>query len=313
MATPIDTDMNKKSVQYNNKCNRGDELPLIVIVGPTASGKSATAMKIAEEYNGEIICADSRTIYKYMNVGTAKPSDEDRARVPHWGLDLVEPGDPFTAADFKYYAQQKVKEIRQRGHLPMIVGGTGLYVDGVIFDYEFAQPNPELREKLEALTLKELQEYCADNNISLPENQQNRRYVIRAIERKNLRVKRLFEPIANTLVVGITTERDALRRRIEGRAEQLFETGMVEEARMLGEKYGWNSEAMTGNIYRLVHQYLNGEFDEEELTQRFITSDWQLAKRQMTWLKRNQFIHWKTLDDAHMFIKERISSLPVAE
>lgn len=305
MATPVNNDPNIKSVQPINN-NNGEKLPLIVIVGPTSSGKSATAMRIAEEFNGEIICADSRTIYKYMDIGTAKPSEDDRQRVPHWGLDLVEPGERFTAADFKYYAQQKVAEIRQRGHIPMIVGGTGLYVDGVVFDYEFTQPDPEMRNKLEALSLKELISYCEDNNVTLPENVQNKRHLISAIERKNISVKRLSAPIRDSIIVGITTERDVLRDRISTRAEQLFETGMVEEAKMLGEKYGWESEAMTGNIYRLVKQFLDGEFDEAELKQLFINSDWQLAKRQLTWLKRNPFIQWRSLDDAYLYIKEQL-------
>lgn len=305
--------MNKKSVQLDTLYNRGGELPLVVIVGPTASGKSATAMRIAEEFNGEIICADSRTIYKGMDIGTAKPSKEDQARVPHWGLDLVEPGESFTAADFKYYAQQKVMEIRQRGHLPMIVGGTGLYVDGLIFDYEFIPIDHKMREKLELLSLDELLAYCADNNVTLPENQRNRRHLIGAIARKNISVKRLNEPIPNSLVVGITTNRDELRARIDARAEQLFETGMVEEAIMLGKKYGWDSEAMTGNIYRLVKQYLDEDFDKEELKQRFVISDWQLAKRQLTWLKRNRFIHWKSLDDAYSYIKEQLATPAKAE
>lgn len=307
MAAPVEDTMNKKSVQSMNANNRGDELPLVVIVGPTASGKSATALRIAQEFNGEIICADSRTIYKEMNIGTAKPSAEDQSLVPHWGLDLVEPGASFTAADFKYYAQQKIAEVRSRGRIPMLVGGTGLYVDGVIFDYEFAPKQPELREKLEALTLEELKEYCVNNNISLPENQQNRRYVIREIERQNVTGKRLSKPIDNTLVVGIATERDVLRTRIQTRSEQLFENGMVEEAKKLGEKYGWDSEAMTGNIYKLVKQFLDGEFDEAELKQRFFYADWQLAKRQLTYLKRNPFIHWASLDDAYEYIKSELS------
>jgi tRNA dimethylallyltransferase len=141
----------------------------------------------------------------------------------------------------------------------------------------------------------------------LPENQQNRRYVIREIERQNVSGKRLNEPIANTLVVGIATERDVLRTRIQSRSEQLFENGMVEEAKILGEKYGWDSEAMTGNIYKLVKQFLNNEFDEAELRQRFFYADWQLAKRQLTWLKRNQFIHWAELDEAYEYIKKQLS------
>ena len=306
MATPVKITMNKKVIQSLSPY----ELPLIVIVGPTASGKSATAMRLAKEFGGEIICADSRTIYRGMDIGTAKPSDQDRAEVPHWGLDLVEPGQQFTAADFKYYAQQKVKEIRSRARLPMLVGGTGLYVDGLIFDYEFSEPQPELREKLEKLSLDQLINYCVNNNITLPENLQNRRYVIRAIERNNVSGKRLSAPIPNTIVVGINTERDVLKQRISDRAEQLFDQGMVEEAKKLGKKYGWDSEAMTGNIYRLTKQFLDGEFDESELKQRFITSDWQLAKRQLTWLKRNPFIVWKDIDDAYEYIKERLS-LPI--
>ena len=302
MATPVNNTMNKKFIQTN--------LPLVVVVGPTASGKSATAMRIAEEYNGEIICADSRTIYKGMDIGTAKPSEADRAAIPHWGLDLVEPGESFTAADFKYFAQQKIDDIRSRGHIPLLVGGTGLYIDGVIFDYEFVDPDTKLREKLELLSLEELHEYCVINNIMLPENYQNRRYVIREVERKNVSGKRLAEPIANTIIVGIATERDELRSRIAARSEQLFESGMVEEAIMLGEKYGWNSEAMTGNIYRLVRQYLDGEFDKNELKARNIISDWQLAKRQITWLKRNPFIMWKPLDEAYSYIKKQLGAPP---
>ncbi len=296
--------MNKKVIQSTSNTNA----PLVVVVGPTASGKSATAMRIAEEFNGEIICADSRTIYTGMDIGTAKPSIEDQSRVRHWGIDLVEPGNTFTAADFKYYAQQAIADIRSRGKTPMIVGGTGLYVDGVIFDYEFVDSQPEVRKSLESLSLDELITYCIDNNISLPENQQNRRYVVRAIERKNISGKRLNTLIPNTLVVGIATDRDELKRRITIRSEQLFENGMVEEAKKLGKKYGWESEAMTGNIYKLVRRFMDGEFTGAELKQRFITSDWQLAKRQLTWLKRNQFIHWASLDEAYAYIKKQLKS-----
>ena len=108
-------------------------LPLVVIVGPTASGKTALAIELAEQHNGEIICADSRTVYKYMDVGTAKPNQVEQARVPHWGIDLIEPGDYFSAADFKNYAVQKIEEIRGRGHIPFLTGGTGLYIDAVLF------------------------------------------------------------------------------------------------------------------------------------------------------------------------------------
>ena len=303
MATPIE----KRDDPLRQARGKTDA-PLVVIVGPTASGKSALAMELATVFNGEIICADSRTVYKNMDIGTAKPSAEDQAAVPHWGLDLVEPGETFSAADFKKYALLKTQQVRQRGHVPFMVGGTGLYVDGVIFDYEFGQPRPELRKQLESLSLEELKIYCANNNVSLPENENNRRYVIRAIEQESINSKRLRSPIDNIVLVGITTERTELRRRITARAEQLFENGMLEEAIKLGEMYGWDSEAMTGNIYKLVKRYLDGELTFDELKQKNVTADWRLAKRQLTYMKRNQYIKWLTLDDAREYIRTALKS-----
>jgi len=303
MATPIE-----KGVYSSQQATRLIDAPLVVIVGPTASGKSNVAIELAKALNGEIICADSRTVYKHMDIGTAKPSLEDQATVPHWGLDLIEPGEVFTAADFKKYALLKTQQVRERGHVPFIVGGTGLYVDGVIFDYEFGQPRPELRKQLEALSLEDLKLYCANNNVTLPENENNRRYVIRAIEQESINNKRLRSPIDNVILVGITTERTELRRRIAARAEQLFENGMLEEAIKLGETYGWDSEAMTGNIYKLVKQYLDGKLTLDELKQKNITADWRLAKRQITYLKRNPYIKWLTIDEAREYINAALKS-----
>ena len=272
-------------------------LPLIVIVGPTASGKSGVALELAERYNGEIICADSRTIYKGMDIGTAKPSKADQAKVPHWGLDLIAPNESFSAADFKAYAVQKIAEIRARGHVPFLVGGTGLYIDSIIFDYQFGPvADPEKRVELELMTLQELHYYCIQNNIMLPENEKNKRYVIRSIEQKGISSKRLDAPIDNCIIVGITTKNEKLFMRIKKRSEQLFDDGVVQEAKILGDTYGWETAAMTGNIYRLSRYYLDKEISISELKQRFEISDRQLAKRQLTWLKRNQFINWQPLD-----------------
>ena len=111
--------------------------PVIVIVGPTASGKTGAAIELAKKIGGEVISADSRAIYKYMDIGTAKPSKEEMDGVPHFGIDLVEPGERFTVADFKAYAEQKIEEIRKRGHVPIVAGGTGLYVDALVYNYHF--------------------------------------------------------------------------------------------------------------------------------------------------------------------------------
>lgn len=281
------------------------KLPLIVIVGPTASGKTSLAIRLAQKYGGEIICADSRTVYRDMDIGTAKPTPEERALVSHWGLDLVSPGERFTAADFKRYALEKIDEIRARGHVPFIVGGTGLYVDSVVFDYEFGGSVDESqRQELEVLSIEELHKYCFKHNISLPENNKNKRHLIRAIEQRGINSKRKSKPISTSIIVGISTDRDLLRARIERRAEQIFENGVVDEAIILSKKYGWESEAMTGNIYPLVRQYLDAQLSMTELQQKFATLDWRLAKRQLTWLKRNSFIQWKTLVDAEHYLSE---------
>ncbi len=281
--------------------------PLLVIVGPTASGKTGVSISLAKQHNGEIISADSRAIYRGMDVGTAKPTTEEREGVVHWGIDLVEPGEVFSAADFKRYALEKIDDIRSRGRLPILVGGTGLYVDAVIFDYQFgSQADLVKRRQLMDMKLEELHKYCEENNIKLPENTQNKRYVVRAIEQKGINTIRRAKPIDNCIVVGISTPREILRTRIERRSEQLFTNGVVEEAKMLGKKYGWNSEAMTGNIYPLVRQYIHKEITSEELKQKFIVSDWRLAKRQLTWLRRNDYIIWKSLGEVEEYVSQKL-------
>ncbi len=283
-------------------------LPLVVIVGPTASGKTGLAIELASQFGGEIICADSRTIYRNMDVGTAKPSKAEQARVPHWGLDLVDPGDYFSAADFKAYAIQKIGEIRARGHVPFLTGGTGLYIDAVVFNYQFGERvDNNLRQKLQQQTLEQLYTYCAESDITLPENYKNKRYVIRAIESHGNRSQKRDTPLEQAIIVGIATDKTVLRTRIELRAEQLFEDSVVNEAKMLGEKYGWESEAMKSNIYPLIHLYLEESMSLGDVKSKFITLDWRLAKRQMTWLRRNTFIHWLSLDGAKKYLADQLA------
>jgi len=284
------------------------QLPLIVIVGPTASGKTSLALELARACGGEIICADSRTIFKGMDIATAKPTHAEQASVPHWGLDLVEPGEYYSAADFQSYAQQKIRDIRARGHIPFLVGGTGLYVDAVVFNYEFGPPaNQHLRTELQQLSLEQLHEYCDKYNVRLPENKHNKRYVIRAIETRNSVPRRDSNPVKNTIIVGIATDTPVLRLRIESRAEQLFQDGVVQEATVLGKKYGWDNQAMTSNIYPLLRDYLAGSMTLEMVQSTFVTQDWRLAKRQLTWLRRNRFIHWLSLEDARIYLATQLA------
>lgn len=284
------------------------EAPLIVIVGPTASGKTSLAIKIAKMHRGEVICADSRTIYAGMDIGTAKPTLQEREGVSHWGLDLVEPDERFTAADFQRYARDKIREIRARGNVPIIVGGTGLYVDSVLFSYEFGDKVDEKkRRQLEALSIEDLKTYCINNNIKLPENHQNKRYVIRAIEQEGVNDRRKKDLLPNTVVVGISTDRALLRTRIAYRIEQMLHNGVVEEAKILGKKYGWDTPAMTGNIYSLVKQYTSGQLSLQELQYKAEVRDWHLAKRQLTWSRRNPAIQWHSQDAAYRYLRDTLA------
>ena len=284
------------------------EPPLVVIVGPTASGKTGLAVRLAREFGGEIISADSRAIYRGLDIGTAKPTLAERESVAHWGLDLVQPGERFTAADFKEYAEQKIIEIRARGNIPFLVGGTGLYVDAVLYDFQFpAHGNDiERRQKLETMSLEELHEYCQKNNITLPENSKNKRYVINAILRNGYALKRQQHPVANATIVGITTEKEILRKRVAQRTEQIFIPAMLNEARRAGEQYSWDNEAMTGNIYPLLRQYFAHELTIEQAKEKFQTLDWRLAKRQLTWFKRNEHITWLELEEAYTYLARQL-------
>lgn len=285
-------------------------LPLIVIVGPTASGKTGLAIKLANNLGGEVISADSRAIYKGMDIGSAKPTLEEMSGVQHWGFDLVEPGERFTVADFQEYAHTKIAEIRSRGKLPILAGGTGLYVDAVLFDYRFPpQASGEERSKWENMSLEQLHQYCAENNIDLPQNHMNKRYVVNSILHKGYALKRRVVIIDNTIVVGITTERDVLRSRIRARGEAMIESGVIDEARNLSKQYGWDNEAMKGNIYPLAKQYIQGGIGKGELIEQYATKDWRLAKRQLTWFKRNEYIKWLSVDDAYTYIAHELPRL----
>lgn len=287
---------------------RQPNYPLIVIVGPTASGKTGLAIQIAKRYGGEVISADSRAVYRGLTIGTAKPMLEEQGGIPHWGIDLVDPNERFTVADFQRYANAKIAEIRAREHIPVLVGGTGLYIDAVLYQYEFPESknNIERRTEMETYSLDKLYSYCSKHNITLPENKKNKRYVINAILRNGQILKRKLELEKNTVVVGITTEKEILRNRIKHRVSAMINAGVVDEALNASSKYGWDSEAMTGNVYPLIRDYLEGKISHDELGLRFTTKDWQLAKRQLTWLHRSEHIYWANLDDAYTYIAHQL-------
>lgn len=275
---------------------RSHLVPLIVIAGQTGAGKTALALEMARRYGGEIIAADSRTVYAGMDIGTAKPTKEEQKTVRHHSLDVVRPGEPFSAHDFKKLAEAAIKDIAARGKIPFLVGGTGLYIDAVLYDFSFRPPpDPALRRQLEQATAQHLQEMIAAAGLPLPENANNPRHLQRILENGAApQQARRMRP--RTLVLGLQAPRDVLRLRIEARVAAMMTAGLVDEVRHLRAMYG-SVEAFRTPGYQAVIAYLDGKMSLSEAQQMFVRSDLQLAKRQLTWFKRNMTIRWLTADD----------------
>ena len=250
-----------------------------VIVGPTGSGKTGVAVDIAKEVDGEVISADSRTIYEGMDIGTAKPSMRERAGVAHWGFDLVKPGERFTVVDWKEYAETMIEQIFMRGKQPIVAGGTGLYVDALVYDYKFRVAGKDYN-KDRGVCIKNLNGYIGslsqDDIKKYPDRQ---------------------EMCAEYKVFGIKWESSELRERLYRRAEQMFCDELYEETERLVKEFGWDNQAMKSDVYQFAWQYMQGEISREEAVRLNATDDWHLAKRQMTWFRRNENILWLPLEN----------------
>ncbi len=259
--------------ETNQRANNHHQNTTVVILGPTGSGKTGVSIEIAKTLGGEIISADSRAIFKGMNIGTAKPTREEMREIPHYGLDLVEPGERFTVADWKAYAEAKIAEIKARSKLPIIVGGTGLYIDALIYDYHFKGPTGHKIGDIE-------QKSCSDRT----------------------GVKGDF------LLVGVKTETEVLRARLKSRIDQMFTDALFDETKALIKQYNWQTQAMKSNIYIYAYKYLIGELTLDEAKEQCFYEDWHLAKRQITWFKRNPEIIWLELEKIYSFVIKYIQN-----
>lgn len=267
--------------------------PLLVIVGETASGKSALALDFAQRFNGEIVCADSWTVYKGFDVGTAKPTAVERAKTPHHLLDIADPRDGYSAALFKQAAAAAIDDIASRGKLPIMVGGSGLYVDSILYDYSFLdKAEPSRRAELDSLNINQLLKLAEDESIDLSGiDTRNKRRLVRAIENGGLRPTR-SDLRKGTLVLGLRLLADGLRRQVEARVDHMISVGLEGEVRQLAEAYGWDVEAMKGIGYHEWRAYFDGIQTAAETRQRIITDTMHLAKKQRTWFRRNKCVHW---------------------
>lgn len=275
---------------------------VIAIVGATASGKTAYSIELAKKLNGEIISSDSRLVYKGFNIGTAKPSIEEQDGIPHHMIDIVEPEFEYSAGLYKTEANNKIKEILSRGKTPIIVGGTGLYIDILLKNFELPQieANHELRNELKKLTTEDL--YKILNNLDAEAykqiNQNDRKKIIRAIEilkttNKPLQQCRgIGESNYNVEWIGKNFNRETLYSRINQRVDLMIKAGLIEETKELLTKHGRIPNLVNTIGYQEILMYLDGKLTLDESLELLKKNTRNYAKRQLTWFRRNEEIKW---------------------
>ncbi len=277
------------------------KLKIIVILGPTASGKSDLAVRLAKKLNGEVVSADSRQVYKGLNLGSGKITKREMKGVPHHLLDIANPKNRFTVNDFQKLAYKTIDEIISRNKLPIVCGGTGFYiqsiVDGIILPD--VDPQMKLREKLNKLTTEELFHKLKklDPKRAKEIHQNNRPRIIRAIEIACVLGKTKpakVQPLYNAVQIGIVpASLDILQKKIKKRLLQRLNLRMIEEVKNLHKKgLTWKRMEELGLEYRYISLYLQGKMTKQEMIDQLNLKIFQYAKRQMTWFKRDKRIWW---------------------
>ncbi len=278
--------------------------PLLVIVGPTAVGKTALSLALAAQFNGEIISADSRLLYQGMDIGTAKPTPEQRSTVPHHLIDICRPDQTLTLAQYQRLAYQTINNIHQRNRLPLLVGGTGQYVKAIVEGWGIPEvaPQKELRKALETLPGLELARWLAvlDPQAAERIDGRNTRRVIRALEVTLVKGKPITElqrkkrPSYQIKKIGLNCDRDTLYQRIDQRVDQMMADGLLDELKgLLNAGYKPTLPAMTGLGYRQLLEHLAGTTTLEEAVERIKFETHRFARQQHTWFRAdNPAIRW---------------------
>jgi len=283
---------------------KNDKPKIVVICGPTASGKTALGIKVAQQANGEIISSDSMQIYKDMDIGTAKPTPEERAQAVHHLVDFVSPDQRYSVADFKKDATEKIEDILSRGKLPIIVGGTGLYVNSLIHNIEYKEEitDIEYRNELEKVDLETLYKQAQeiDPEATAKVSQNDRKRITRILEiyhttgktKTQMEAESRKEVKYDYKIFVLTPERDKLYERINLRVDLMMQAGLVDEVKQLLQKYNEFPTAMQGLGYKEVKEYLDGEITEEEMIEKIKQESRHYAKRQLTWFRQYKDATW---------------------
>ena len=282
---------------------------VIAICGPTASGKTALSIELAKKINGEIVSCDSMQIYKYMNIGTAKPDTQEMKSIKHYLLDIVEPNERYSVADYKRDAKKAIKEIIEKGKVPIIVGGTGLYLDSLIYEIEYQniEFDEEYRKKLEKqveeIGLETLYEEAKKIDPEAIEkiSSNDKKRILRILEiyhatgknkTEQEKESRKKEVEYDYRVFAINWDREILYDRINKRVDIMIEQGLIEEVKEILKKYDEFPTAMQGLGYKEVVQYLKGEYTKEEMIEKLKMETRRYAKRQLTWFRKNKQTIW---------------------
>ncbi len=282
---------------------------VIVICGPTASGKTTTGIVLAKKINGEIISADSMQIYKEMNIGTAKPSEEEKQGIKHYLLDFIQPNERYSVAQFKLDAKKAIKEIISKGKVPIIVGGTGLYIDSLIYEINYNNINidEEYRNKLEEIVKEQGLDILYKKAIEIDPvamekvSKNDKKRIMRVLEIFHSTGKTKTEQEAESRknpiefdykVFAINWDRQVLYDRINKRVDIMIEQGLIQEVQDIFNKYDFFPTAMQGLGYKEVVDYLNGLYTKEEMIEKLKMETRRYAKRQLTWFRKNKETIW---------------------
>lgn len=296
---------------------------VIVICGPTASGKTSLSIELAKKINGEIVSSDSMQIYKYMDIGTAKPTVEEMQGIKHYLIGFVEPNKRYSVAEYKIDAEKAIEEILEKGKIPIIVGGTGLYVDSLIYgiEYQDIELDEEYRKKLEKIAdeegLQNLYEKAKQIDSKAMEkiSPNDKKRIIRVLEiykaTGKTKTEQEIESRKNEVkydyhVFAINMDREKLYERINKRVDIMIEQGLIEEVQKLLQKYEEFPTAMQGLGYKEVVEYIEGKTTKEEMIEKIKMETRRYAKRQLTWFRRNKEIIWL---DAIVDMQENINTI----
>ncbi|WP_298828354.1 tRNA (adenosine(37)-N6)-dimethylallyltransferase MiaA [uncultured Planococcus sp.] len=298
-------------------------IDVVAIVGPTASGKTALSLELAKQMDGEIINGDSMQIYRDMTIGTAKILPEEMAGIPHHLLDIKEPDESFSVAEYQKLVREKIAEIRSRGKLPIIVGGTGMYVQAVLFDYRFSEEavdqklRDSLNKELEQFGPEKMHQKLLELDPQSAIHPNNARRVVRAIEnlmsgQEKSDRELTLSPMYNEVIIGLDIPRDILYERINQRVDSMIERGLIEEVEALRQRGIREAQSIHAIGYKEIYDYLDGRTSLEDAIIKLKQNSRKYAKRQFTYFKNKLPIFWidalkdpeKNLQEITAFMQE---------